>query len=303
MRICIIGDPQDLSAVYLSILAKRRDIEVVELHENTLGIDWFFRLNDLHVTEGHIEIGDESYQLSEFCGAFVRFNPEPTLPIGFDLPSKDKSVFIAERRTALEFFINYLPFMVANRPCFCRSNASKPYQMRILTKAGFDVPIWILTNKERTAKEFAIKCNDGVVFKSCSGLRSRVSMLNEEVLWRLKEGTSPIIVQEYIKGKDVRVHVVNHRIFATEVISNGVDYRFDNQTIDFRPISVPNPIKELCREIADKEGHIIAGLDFRVTENGRWWCLEMNPAPTFLPYEIITGQPIGNALIDAFVKL
>jgi len=300
MSICIVGDPQDLTAAYLSILAKRRGINIVELHENQMGIDWFFKFNDLHVTEGYLRIKNESYQLSEFCGAFVRFNPEPTLPTGFDLPSKETSVFIAERRNALENILNYAPFTVANRPCFCRSNASKPYQMRLLTKAGLDVPRWILTNEEKTTLKFSKECRDGVVIKSCSGLRSRVSMLDEVVLQRLKEGTSLVIVQEYIKGKDVRVHVVNQRIFVTEIISDGVDYRFDNQTINFRPISAPNRIKELCREISNKEGLTIAGIDFRVTENERWYCLEMNPAPTFLPYEIITGQQIGNALLDAF---
>ena len=45
----------------------------------------------------------------------------------------------------------------------------------------------------------------------------------------------------------------------------------------------------------------LAGFDFRVTKDGRWYCLEVNPMPTFLPYETATGQPIGNAVLDALL--
>jgi len=44
----------------------------------------------------------------------------------------------------------------------------------------------------------------------------------------------------------------------------------------------------------------VAGFDFRVTPDGDWYCLEMNPVPTFLPYEMATSQRIGEAILDIF---
>ena len=42
----------------------------------------------------------------------------------------------------------------------------------------------------------------------------------------------------------------------------------------------------------------LSGFDFRRTDDDVWWCLEMNPVPTFLPYEASTGHPIGDAILD-----
>ena len=54
-----------------------------------------------------------------------------------------------------------------------------------------------------------------------------------------------------------------------------------------------------CISFAAREGLLLAGFDFRVDETtGTWSCLEMNPVPTFLPYEASTGQRIGDAVID-----
>jgi D-alanine-D-alanine ligase-like ATP-grasp enzyme len=129
-----------------------------------------------------------------------------------------------------------------------------------------------------------------------------VRLLNDDVLERLREGTCPVIVQEYIRGREVRVHVVKRHIFATEVISDGIDYRFEGQHNEFRTTSVPKAIRELCSDFAEAEGLTIAGFDFRIGKNGTWYYLEMNPVPTFLPYEIATGQPIGEALLDIFMQ-
>jgi len=49
------------------------------------------------------------------------------------------------------------------------------------------------------------------------------------------------------------------------------------------------------------QGLLIAGFDFRVASNDRWWCLECNPAPTFLPCEMETGQAIADALLESMV--
>ncbi|HSG47001.1 MAG TPA: hypothetical protein VLA43_04200, partial [Longimicrobiales bacterium] len=32
--------------------------------------------------------------------------------------------------------------------------------------------------------------------------------------------------------------------------------------------------------------------------DGAWWCLESNPVPTFLPYEVQAGLPIADAVLD-----
>lgn len=302
MRICIVGDSQDLSSTYISWLAQRRGLEVVELNEGALGADWTFAYADTDTNIGYIEKSGERYPLPSFSGAFVRLNPEPSLPSHLTLPPEETSVLVVERRHAMQHFLNSLPFTVANRPYSGRANGSKPYQMNLLAKAGFAIPRWIASNEEKIVEDFSRQCQSGAIYKSCSGLRSKVRLLDGELLGRLHDGTSPVVVQEYIKGYDVRIHVVKHSIFATKIISHGIDYRFENENNEFQEASAPDRIQDMCRSFALADHLTIAGFDFRVTEEGQWYCLEVNPVPTFLPYEMATGQAIGSALLNVFIE-
>jgi glutathione synthase/RimK-type ligase-like ATP-grasp enzyme len=303
MRICVAGDTQDLTLVYLAWLARHRGFDVIELSEDALGIEWAFQFDDRAPAEGTLEVGDMHYPFTDVNGAYVRLNPEPALPAGLELSLPQRHAFLVERRSGLQHLLEHLPCTVANRPSAGRSNGSKPHQMHLLQRAGFDVPQWIVSNSEAVVQDFAATCHEGAIYKSCSGLRSRVRKLDDTIAERLRQGTSPIIVQEYIPGRDVRIHTVRQVFFPTEVIGEGIDYRFENELGHiYRAASVPEAIGQLCCRVAEAEGLTIAGFDFRVTDDGHWYCLEMNPVPTFLPYEIATGQPIGNAVLDVFTS-
>ena len=93
-----------------------------------------------------------------------------------------------------------------------------------------------------------------------------------------------MLVQEYIAGVDVRVHVVAGECFGTEVRGAGVDYRFDGHH-SYRERDVPPEIGALCVTVAATEGLLLAGFDFRVDAFGLWFCLEVNPMPSFIPYQ------------------
>jgi glutathione synthase/RimK-type ligase-like ATP-grasp enzyme len=41
---------------------------------------------------------------------------------------------------------------------------------------------------------------------------------------------------------------------------------------------------------------VLAGIDLRLTPDGRWFCFEVNPSPAFNYYQSATGQPIAAAL-------
>jgi hypothetical protein len=153
MRICIIGDTQDLSAVYIGWLARRREIEVLELPEDTLGVDWMFAL-ELPAVDGWLEVCGARMSFSDFSGAFVRLNPDPGLPSTVSLGYLERGALIAERRSALHCLLGSLPCLVANRPSAGRANGSKPYQMHLLADAGFHGPEWVATNDPTVASDF-----------------------------------------------------------------------------------------------------------------------------------------------------
>lgn len=318
MPICIFGEPTDLMPAYVAWLAGKRKIEVLWLSESTLGTEWSFRFNSRSAKGSFAPPSDSPSTLTvdmhktharrlsfaQLRGAYVNLNPQPALPLELDLEPQEKSLFLHTRRNNLYTLLDNLPCTVANRACAGRSNNSKPHQMRLLSHAGFQIPEWIASSDPEAVAQFSTQMNGDVIAKSCSGLRSHVKKVDDELLAGLAAGSTPIIVQRYIQGKDVRVHTVagqtgEGQAFATEIVSDHVDYRFDNGPKTYRACTIPPEIEAACHRFAAHEQMVIAGFDFKVAADGRWYCLEMNPVPTFLPYEMQTGQRIGDALLDA----
>jgi hypothetical protein len=298
MTIALLGDPDDLAIAYVSWLADRRGLEWLLLPEATLGVDWSFAL-DGETGRDELRYGTRSLALSALSGIFVRLNPDPPLPPGLALEGLAHTVFTHERREGLHLLLQSVPCPVVNRPSGGRANASKPLQMAELSAAGLTVPRWVVTNRRELGTAFAAGCPRGVIYKATSGLRSRVQLVDDDLRLRFDAGTSPTVLQEYIPGRDVRIHTVGDRAFATEMVSSGIDYRFESTT-QYRPATVDQVLAARCCDIAQAEGLLLAGFDFRVTPEGDWYCLEMNPVPSFLPYEMCSGEPIGDAVLDLF---
>jgi D-alanine-D-alanine ligase-like ATP-grasp enzyme len=132
-------------------------------------------------------------------------------------------------------------------------------------------------------------------------LRSHVRRADGRLLERLAAGTAPVVLQEYVGGSEVRVHVVGTETFGTAVSSAALDYRFDSEQNEYTAADVPPDVARMCVEAARRERLVLAGLDFRVSPDRSWWCLELNPVPTFLPYEAGSGHAIGEAILDVLI--
>jgi hypothetical protein len=294
--ICVVGDLEDLSAAYVGWLAEQRGITVLRLREERLGLTWAYALDD---RGGAIDADGVAYDVRDIAGAFVRFNPDAAVAPELGVPEEASDVYALERRHGLHWLLDEAPFTVINRPSSGRSNGSKPFQMLLLAAAGLRVPRWTVTNDASVATEFLASCPSGTVYKACSGLRSHVRRADAALLERIAAGTAPVLLQEYVPGKDVRIHVLRTATFATAVVSDAVDYRFESESSAYAPAEVPDDIAIAAREVTAQDGLTLSGLDFRVDPEGRWWCLEMNPVPTFLPYEAGSGHAIGDAIVDA----
>ena len=293
----LIGDPDDLTLTYVRWLAGVRQVEVVLLPEHTYGYDWWAGTG----TPGacpNVVVGGEPLDLGRVTGAFVRMHPSPPLPAGVVLGGAATDVYLQQRRAAVAHVADRLPCTVVNRPRAGRSNGTKPLHMAELAAAGFDVPPWLASNDPAAVDAFLARCPQGAVVKAASGLRSQVRLADDTFRARLREGTSPAVVQRYVPGHEVRVHVIGDAIVGSRVDAATVDYRFDEQPVRYRREEVPAEVARRCQEHAARHELLLAGLDFRVDAAGRWWCLEMNPVPTFLPYEAATGHPIGSAVVD-----
>jgi glutathione synthase/RimK-type ligase-like ATP-grasp enzyme len=189
------------------------------------------------------------------------------------------------------------PAFVVNRCEAMASNSSKPYQLELIRDLGWSVPDTLITTDPDAARTFWGRHGE-VVYKSVSGVRSRISRLRPEHLDRFLDIAScPTQFQQYIAGTDVRVHVVGEEVFACEVVSAADDYRY---AIDDDPevhaCSLPQALEDKCRELASALRLPLAGIDLRRTRQDQWFCFEVNPSPAFTYYEGAAGQPIAHSI-------
>lgn len=307
----IVGNAEDLCAAYVTWAAGRRGCDVIALPEDELGVRWSYGFDDRRPEAGELTVEGRRLRFTELDGLFVRLYHRPALPAAAaDVAPEREALLIVERRAALQHLLARFPRVVVNPPSAGRSNGSKPYQMRMLAAAGFSVPRWIASNDRDMVSRFLETLPYGAVYKACSGLRSRVRMVDQALLDRLPDST-PVVVQEYIPGRDVRAHTVlaadpreapHGRIFPTEVRSGGgIDYRWDEGDHQYAACMAPADVARLCFRVASSEGLVLAGFDFRVDESGTWHCLEVNPVPTFITYQAATRQEIGEAIVDRLV--
>lgn len=191
------------------------------------------------------------------------------------------------------------PFTVMNRLRPSNSNMSKPYQARLIAAEGLATPATLVTNRPEEARAFRARCGR-VIFKSISAHRSIVQELTDERMRELDRlRVLPVQFQEMIAGDDVRVHIVDGKVFATLIRSDAVDYRYasyQGSSADYQAIDLPEEIADKCRALSRRLDLPLCGIDFKRDRGGRYVCLEVNPAPAFSSYEEQTGQPIAAAI-------
>jgi glutathione synthase/RimK-type ligase-like ATP-grasp enzyme len=180
--------------------------------------------------------------------------------------------------------------LVVNRVTAMSSNSSKPYQCALVRSLGFKVPETLVTNDPEVARVF-LDDNPHVVYKSVSDVRSVVARVTDEHRARLADIVGcPTQFQVFVPGTDVRVHVVGDRLFPVEVSSAATDYRYPGEHEVTRTITeLPDDIAQRCRDAARGLGLPLAGIDLRRTDDGDWYCFEVNPAPAFPYYDLDGG--------------
>jgi glutathione synthase/RimK-type ligase-like ATP-grasp enzyme len=198
---------------------------------------------------------------------------------------------------ALYLWADLAPALVVNRPSAMAANGSKPYQLEQLRRLGFCVPETLITTDPAEVRAFWERHGE-VVYKSVSGVRSIVARLRPEHVDRLSDvACCPTQFQQYIRGTDVRVHVVGDQLFACQIACAADDYRYPGRyAVDMRACALPREVEERCLEAARAMRLQVAGIDLRRTLANEWYCFEVNPSPAFTYFQRATRQPIGEAI-------
>lgn len=239
-----------------------------------------------------LRIGNRTIHLSDIDSVYLR-------AMGSRAASTPRERMIV---TSLWEFAESLPVLVVNRRQASHTNMSKPYQQRLIAQYGFQVPRTLVTMVPEEARMFYDECQGRVIYKSISAERSIVKPLTPEDFPRLEQiRYCPVQLQEMIPGTDLRIHTVGDRLFATEVLSDGADYRYaerENKQRTMRAVELAPGLQTRCLNLAEGLGLSLSGIDLRRTPDGAYYCFEVNTSPGFTFFENYTGQRIGDALAD-----
>jgi D-alanine-D-alanine ligase-like ATP-grasp enzyme len=140
-----------------------------------------------------------------------------------------------------------------------------------------------------------------LIFKSISSVRSIVQELMGPRIGQLDRIRAlPVQFQQLLRGTEIRVHVAGSELFATEILSNVVDYRYagrEGQDVEMKVCELPAPIRERCFQLSRMLDLPLCGIDLKLTPDGTYYCFEVNPSPGFSYFQQQTGQDIAGGIV------
>jgi hypothetical protein len=306
MTILVWGVPSESPVAMVTAALRSAGADVVAVHPRE------FRDQEAHVElrsgalAGHVTAGSRTVDLEAITGVYVRPVEPELLPELTGQPPGSPDVVRARRvhdtLVALtEVASAAAGWRVANRLSAMASNMSKPYQAQAVLRHGFATPETLISDDPDEVVEFASRHGE-LIYKSTSGIRSVVTrfdpVADRDRLSRLR--WCPVQFQERLRGSDVRVHVTGDEVHAALVHSEAVDYRYARQQVgaDARLTAyrLPDDVAARCIALAGELELPFAGVDLKLSPDGRVYCFEVNPSPGFPWYENEAGLPISAGL-------
>lgn len=293
---------EPLACVHQALLERGAQVLVLDQRRVT---DMVFRIDNERSHEGRVGYQDRLLPLENITAWYIRPYDTRRVPaIACQGPHSAQWRHAVVLEDALLGWFEITQARVVNRPSSMLANGCKPYQLQMIARAGFEIPETLVTTDRDAVAAFCAN-HDQVIYKSVSGVRSRVTTLSASDLARLDDVTHcPTQFQAYVPGTDYRVHVVGETIFACEVLSNAVDYR--HGVGDDAPVihaaRLPRELEERALAMTRTMGLEVAGIDMRRTPEDQWYCFEVNPSPGFTFYEQFSGQGIAGAIAELLMS-
>ena len=250
---------------------------------------------------GWLEIDGEGVPLDAVRGVYSRLMDHSRLPELKDeadgSPAMRQCVALQD---TLMRWAEICPARVVNRMAAMGSNSSKPYQAQLIRQHGLEAPPTLITTDPHAVLDFYAQ-HGKIIYKSISGVRSIVQTFDAKDLGRLASiRWCPTQFQQFIEGTNVRVHVVGDEVFATEVKSEAIDYRYAKQQVGqaarLSAIDLDDEVAGKCIALTKGLGLAFSGIDLKFTPDGRVYCFEVNPCPGFSYFELNSGQAISMAV-------
>ncbi|GAA6619421.1 RimK family alpha-L-glutamate ligase [Scytonema sp. NUACC26] len=301
MNILILGNSSDTHAAHLKNVLTQAGARVDYLDTNLfptqLRMSWNpnTQIGCLTLPEGR------RLKLQEIHSIFWRTFSGVYIPQLKD--SYQQQIAFNDSMSALRSFMQACPSRWVNSWQAYQFHKEKPLQLNKAKQIGVTIPDTLIGNHPEEILEF-VQIHEKVIFKPVYG-GAHTQVLTEEHLepkrLNLVLMLSPIAIQEYIPGTNVRSYVIGESVYSAEIRSPAIDFREDTDA-ELIPRELPEAVQQQSLAIAKAFMLDWTAIDWRVKPNNEYIFLEANPSPMFIHFENETGFPITQNLVNLLMN-
>jgi glutathione synthase/RimK-type ligase-like ATP-grasp enzyme len=210
---------------------------------------------------------------------------------------QDNPIALRDSASLLRSFLHLLGHKSKNSADAVHFHQEKPRQLAQIAQSGIVIPETYVGNDPRAVRSFCAK-HSAVIFKPVTGgdyaqIVNQAHLTDEHLNSSLNQ--SPVTLQAYVEGTNIRSYVIGDAIFSAEIRSSAKDFRTDEDA-ELIPITLPAEIMQQAKIICRTLGLEWSGIDWRRTPDNKYIFLEANPSPMFANFEKRTRLPITEHL-------
>lgn len=297
-----LDDPH-ARAVMTALTARNVAVELLDLTEFPSRLALTMAFNDTGRRFAIKRAGGGSLDLETIGAVWWRRPQGFGVPDTFAEPSHRRYV-LSESAAAFDGLYQSMNAFWVNRPERDIVAGHKPYQLELARQIGLSIPVTLITNDPEEAREFWRQHDNQVIYKQFRAeietWRETRRLREEETALAENVRLAPVIFQRFVDAvADVRVTVIGGEIFAASADMREVDYPADfryNENLKWERHTLPAQIQESLRVLMRRLGLEYGAIDLRLTAEGEYVFLEINPAGQYLWVEKEAGHAITDAL-------
>ncbi len=314
-KVVLLTNREDITADYVVLELQKKSIPFYRFNTEdfplSIQLSWEISLD---TSNGVLIVPDEEIEFSEIQSIWYRRPVVPTFD-SLKLEQGVKEFCIKESYYGIEGIWSTLDCFWVSNPMNIRRAESKPYQLKIASKLGFQIPRTLISNSLSDISAFVKDSGERIIIKPVrtgviKGRDSESIIFTNEVsaleLCKLKESIPiPSIYQEKISKKyDMRVTVIGDKVFPTEIhsqdfIDSSIDWRRgENPNIVQQKHKLPVDIEAKCVELVKELGLEFAAIDLIMTPDNKYIFLEINPNGQWAWIEERTGYNLTETFVN-----
>lgn len=300
MNILILGDASEAHAAHLNkaLIQAGATVDFLDtrLFPTQICISW-----QSNTGEGYLSLpGGRQLGFQDIHSVFWRNFSGVYIP---SLGGTAQQLAFRDSMSTLRTLFKACPARWINSWDAYQFHKEKPLQLYAVKQLGIPIPATLVSNNAEQISEFAQTC-ERMIFKPVYGGAHTQFVteghLEPQRLHRVLR-LSPVTIQQYIPGTNIRSFVLNGTVYSAEIRSDSLDFREDLKAELF-PIALPESVSQQCLAIAKTLMLEWTAIDWRLKPTGEYVFLEANPSPMFIYFERQTGYPITQNLVEILMS-